>query len=121
MSNITDVDKNLKVETNIEREGLVFKDANSAPFGLYGIYYDNDRYRRLPEEVAKKISPGVHWLSTNTAGGRLRFITDSPYIAIKVALPHNTLFSHMPLTGIAGFDMYVYENGENILTMIKKI
>ena len=111
MSNIAEIDKNLKVETQIEREGLVFKNALDAPFKLYGIYYDTDKYRRLPEDVAKNTSSGVHWLSTNTAGGRLRFITDSPYIAIKVVLPHNTLFSHMPLTGIAGFDMYLYENG----------
>ena len=111
MSNITDIDKNLKVETNIERDGLVFRNANDAPFQLYGIWYDGKRYRRLPEDIAKGTNPGVHTLSTNTAGGRLRFMTDSPYIAIKVVLPHNTLFAHMPLTGIAGFDMYVREGG----------
>jgi hypothetical protein len=27
-------------------------------------------------------------------------------------LPHNTLFAHMPLTGIAGFDMYVNDGGK---------
>ena len=107
MSNITEIDKNLKVETTIEREGLIFKDANSAPFKLYGIFYDGERYRRVPEDIAAGTNPGVHRLATNTAGGRLRFITNSPYIAIKVILPHNTLFAHMPLTGIAGFDMYV--------------
>lgn len=104
---ITDIDKNFKVETSIERDGLVFKKATEEPFRLYGIYHDGELYRRLPEEIAKNTNPGVHALSTNTAGGRLRFITDSPYIAIKVILPHNTLFAHMPLTGIAGFDMYV--------------
>ncbi|MBQ3017145.1 MAG: hypothetical protein IJD79_10235 [Clostridia bacterium] len=111
MSSITDIDKNLKVETNIERDGLVFRNANDEPFQLYGIWYDGKQYRRLPEDIARGTNPGVHNLSTNTAGGRLRFMTDSLYIAIKVVLPHNTLFAHMPLTGIAGFDMYVREGG----------
>jgi hypothetical protein len=109
---ITDIDKNFKVETNIERQGLIFKNATDEPFRLYGIYHDGERFRRVPEDIARNTNPGVHTLSTNTAGGRLRFITDSPYIAIKVLLPHNTLFAHMPLTGIAGFDMYVHEEGK---------
>ena len=116
MSNITEIDKNLKVETTIEREGLVFRNANDAPFGLYGIYHDGEKYRRIPADIAKATNKGVDYLSSNTAGGRLRFITDSPYIAIKVMLPHHTRFAHMPLTGIAGFDMYTYEDGHYNVT-----
>ena len=111
MSNVTDIDKNLKVETDIVRDGLVFKSALDESFKLYGIYHDTKQFRRLPDDVASNTSPAVKKLATNTAGGRLRFVTNSPYIVIKVKLPHNTLFAHMTLTGIAGFDMYEYENG----------
>ena len=109
--NITEIDKNLKVETNIEKAGLVFHNGRETPFKIYGIFHDGEKYRRIPDSVAENTSPGVRCLASNTAGGRVRFITDSPYVAIKAVLPHNVLFSHMPLAGVAGFDMYVYENG----------
>ena len=59
MSNITDIDKNLKVETKIEREGLTFKRATDAPFKIYGIYHDGAKFRRLPADVAKATNKGV--------------------------------------------------------------
>ena len=111
MKDIAEIDKNLKVETSIEREGLIFRNALQTPFRLYGITHDGERFRRVPDDVARKTNTGVHSLACHTAGGRLRFVTDSPYVAIKVVLPHHTRFSHMALTGVAGFDMYVYENG----------
>ncbi|MBE6645497.1 MAG: hypothetical protein E7612_09030 [Ruminococcaceae bacterium] len=113
MKDIAEIDKNLKVETKIEREGLRFLNARSAPFKIYGIYHDGQRFRRLPQDVAEKTNPGVVNLSVKTAGGRVRFITNSPFVAIKAILPHNTVFPHMPLTGVAGFDMYVFEDGRD--------
>lgn len=107
---ISELDVNLKVETNIGKSDAVFRNARSQPFKLYGVFHDGRRYRRFPAEVAEKVNPGVLELSTNTAGGRVRFITDSPYVAIKAQLPHTAL-PHMPLTGSTGFDMYVFENG----------
>lgn len=109
--NIAEIDKNLVIETEFEREGLVFKNSLDAPFKIYGVYHDGKQFRRLPQDVADATSEGVGRLSRNTAGGRIRFITDSPYLAIKVILPHTTFFSHMPLAGVAGFDLYVKENG----------
>lgn len=109
--NIAEIDKNLVIETEFEREGLVFKNALDKPFKIYGVYHDGTQYRRMPQDVADATSDGVARLCKNTAGGRIRFITDSPYIAIKVVLPHSTLFSHMALAGVAGFDLYVKENG----------
>ncbi len=111
MPNIADIDKNLKVETNIEREGLVFKNALDDPFKIHGVFHDGKQYRRLPKDIAEKTNPRVSILSTNTAGGRVRFITDSPYVAIKVNLPHVAKFSHMALSGKSGLDMYTYDDG----------
>lgn len=109
--NITDIDRNLKIETNIEREGLIYKNALEEPFKIYGIYHDGNKYRRIPEDVAEKTNKGVHNRSVSTTGGRVRFITDSPYVAIKANMPHNIKFSHMSLSGRSGFDMYTYEGG----------
>ena len=42
----------------------------------------------------------------NTAGGRVRFMTDSNDIAIMVKRPDVCRMDHMPFTGSGGFDMY---------------
>lgn len=51
-------------------------------------------------------------LHTNGAGGRVRFITDSPYVAIKTEYEPNKS-SHFALTGSSGFDMYEDINDES--------
>ncbi len=38
MRSIEGIDKNFKIETSIEKEGLKFYDTNSAPFKISGIY-----------------------------------------------------------------------------------
>jgi lysophospholipase L1-like esterase len=112
MFDISKIDKNFKA---VERSGSVMQEITlpSDRLDLYGVYYEpsEGRFRRLPNYVAEKVNDGVKNLATNTAGGRIRFITNSPYIAIKVVLPHATFFSHMALAGVAGFDLYVKENG----------
>ena len=106
---ITEIDKNFKVETSFEREGLVFKNALDEPFRIYGVFHDGEIYRRVPDGVAETVNPGVHRLARNSAGGRVRFITDSPYIAIKAVINGPATWSHMPLTASTGFDLYVKE------------
>ncbi len=106
---IEDLDQNLKVETTIEEPDLVWFDAKEAPFLLTGVLYDAEmgRYLRVPQAVAKDISKGVSGsLNHCTAGGKLRFCTDSRYIAIRAVMAHNRVMSHMPLTGQSGFDLY---------------
>ena len=46
MKDISEIDKNLKIETNIEREGLTFFNPLAKPFKLYGIYHDGEKFRR---------------------------------------------------------------------------
>ena len=107
--NITEIDKNFKVETSFEREGLVFKNVLEEPFRVYGVFHDGEIYRRMPDDVAETVNPGVYRLARNSAGGRVRFITDSPYIAIKAVMKNIATWSHMPLTASTGFDLYVKE------------
>jgi len=105
MKTIAEIDKNFAVETSIEREGLCFYDAEQAPFRIYGIFKENGMFRRMPEEIAKSVNPGVYELHTNTAGGRVRFVTDSPYVAIKTEYIPGKM-EHFALSGSSGFDMY---------------
>lgn len=106
MKSIADIDKNFKVDTKINKEDIKFYDADSAPFKIYGIYKDGERYRRMPEEVAKSVSEGVHFLHANTAGGRIRFVTDSSYVAISAKMSGVERMSHFSVTGMVAFDMY---------------
>lgn len=108
---LEEIDKNLKLETNINETDLKFVSVKQQPFDLYG-FCKAEGFARIPMNVAEKVNEGVKALSTNTAGGRVRFKTDSPYIALYVKFPFMTKFSHMPLTGILGFDMYVKNDKE---------
>lgn len=110
--NISELDANFKIETAIKKDDIRFLDVRQAPFGLYGIFYENGKFRRMPEPVAQTVSPAVLRLHAHTAGGRVRFQTDSPYVAIKAKFGAITRMSHFALTGSAGFDMYITQNEE---------
>ena len=104
---IEDLDKNFKLETKIKREGLRFINALEKPFSVHGLIRISDRWVRMPLDIAQSASPNVYMLAKNTSGGRVRFATDSPYIAIKAVQPPVTILPHIPLTGHAGFDLYI--------------
>ncbi len=105
-TDISKIDKNFKVETQIEREGLRFYNIEQEPFRIFGVWHDGELYRRVPRDVAEATSPGVAGLSMHTAGGRFRFVTDSPYVVVKYIMPSIHPMPHMALTGSSGFDLY---------------
>lgn len=110
---ISEIDKNFRIETKIKRAHLEFLDAEAEPFRIYGLLRENGRYCRMPEAVAESVSEYVHSLYGNTAGGRVRFVTDSPYVAISVTMDGICKMEHMTFAGSAGFDMYIDEgNGQ---------
>ena len=105
INKLDSIDKNFIVKTNIGKEDICFRDVEDGIFHIYGIFKEKGLFRRLPECVAKSVSNGVYGLHTNTAGGRVRFVTDSSYVAIKtVYTPCRK--PHFALTGSSGFDMY---------------
>lgn len=109
-STIEKIDKNLAIAKSIDENGLTFYDPEEAPFKIYGVFREGDNFVRLPAEIAKTVNRKVAILYRHTAGGRLKFKTDSTTLAIKVQMSDINLFSHMPAIGSAGFD--VYENDE---------
>lgn len=106
---INRLDKNLAVNTNIDEPDVAFYNVRQEPFEVYGLYdYKNgDHFLRMPEEESYKVSTPVHNISLASAGGRVRFCTDSEYIAIDARMMSIYRGPHFPLTGGAGFDLYI--------------
>ena len=78
------------------------------PFSLCGVSYDSEMglFLRMPKEVAREVSPQVFGLNQRTAGGRVRFKTDSPYVALYCVAPAFEPMPHMPITASHGFSVY---------------
>ena len=85
---------------------LVRRNVLSGGFDVYGLMHDGQRFHRMPQDVADATNPGVAGNNAHTAGGRVRFTTNSSRIEICVKMPKVTHFVHMPLTGTSGFDLY---------------
>lgn len=112
---ISDLDKNLKVPDGNVPQSAVWLDAKSDIFKLYGVFYDNENHHfaRMPKNVAAGVSKGVEAFSCNTSGGRIRFKTNSPFIAIKSVMENSQPMPHITLVAQSGFDIFV-KNPEGI-------
>ena len=106
MTDFTKIDPNFRVEPAFSREGLVFYDAARPPFSLHGLQYEDGCFRRLPRAVTGDISEEVAHLSLHTAGGRVRFVTDSKRVAIRTVMHAIEKMPHFALTGSGGFDLF---------------
>ena len=113
MSNLH-VDKNLVIDVNIKSDDLVWHNALNAPLEVFGVEFSDGLYRRMPGYVAKSVSEKVYVLHSNTSGGRIRFRTDSPSIAVFVRYTSIYRSSHFPLLGSAGLDLYVKGEGDAV-------
>ena len=113
MLNMTEIDPNFKVEANIDRESMTFYDVQKPPFSVHGVFYENGKFRRMTEAVAQTVSKSVYSLHSQTAGGRVRFKTDSARVAIHADMSMVRRLPHFALTGSAGFDMYARIDGED--------
>lgn len=105
--NIEEIDKNFALSP-VNEPDVVWHDARELPFSLHGVFYDESegRYRRIPSDVAAATSGGVADLSRCTAGGRLRFASDSPYVAVKCVTRSKGVMPHMTIAGRYGFSIY---------------
>lgn len=108
MMRIDEIDQNLIIESEITEPDLIWLNAREMPFVITGIMYDEEQacFVRLPQCVADSVSEGVANLNHHTAGGRVRFRTNSTCIAIKAVMATDYLMSHITLIGQSGFDLY---------------
>jgi len=115
---ISKIDRNFAIQTSLNMKHIRFYNPQDQPFSVCGVFFENGKYRRMPEQAAKAVSEGVYILHTNTAGGRIKFITDSPFVAIHAVMPVIGKMPHGALTGSAGFDLYVGKKEEYWSTFI---
>lgn len=109
MESYINLDKNNSEKSTIGDYEVVWHDIKKAPFSLHGFYSPETEpfYRRLPSDVAKSTGDAVDKLSRESAGGRVRFSTNSPYIAIRAKYLVVGRASHLTLISSAGFDLYI--------------
>ncbi|MBE6536800.1 MAG: hypothetical protein E7673_02485 [Ruminococcaceae bacterium] len=109
MESYINIDKNMIVEKTVGDIDVVWRDVKEEPFMLHGFYepLTEPYFHRLPSDVAEATSVGVSKLERESAGGRVRFSTDSPYIAVRAKFKAVGRSSHLTLISSAGFDLYV--------------
>ncbi len=112
MKKIHEIDRNFSVPPEARRPDTVFYSALKPPFSLHGVFFENGCFRRCPEALARRTNDGVLLLHAHTAGGRLRFITNSPFIVLRAEMHVVSRMPHFALTGSAGFDVYA----DNVFT-----
>lgn len=108
MENYINIDKNMIVQGTIGDTEVVWHDVRRSPFALHGFYepLTEPFFRRVQPDIAAATSEGVNKLSRESAGGRVRFSTDSPYIAIRAKYLAVGRSPHLTLISSSGFDLY---------------
>lgn len=110
------LDNNLSVKPLNDKPDTQWFDSCNKPFNLYGLLKPTkeEGFLRMPLDIAKGISNEIYELCKSTAGGRLRFSIDSPYIAISSVMENVNRIPHMANVGVHGFDLYVNYNGKDV-------
>ena len=107
MSGIEKIDKNFEVKS-VSSDGMIYFNCMEKPFEVYGLISSENGFLRMPQTVADSVNDGVKKLNCNTAGGRVRFVTDSRQISIRAKMRSIGKMPHFALTGSAGFDLYAH-------------
>ena len=107
------MDKNFTRQEKITEE-VIWHDARSLT--LYGLVPAEPFAVRMPPEVAKRVNDGVENYSGYTAGGRVRFSTDSPFVVLKVRYAKGYVPTVNNHCVSYGFDLYRDENGVEVFT-----
>ncbi len=101
-------DSNMRIK-QADENNLVWYEASESPLELVGFnWFKNDKvFRRMPLNPPDPLPEGVEGLAWHTAGGQLRFRTDSTRVVIKAEIRNKGVMDHMAQTGNNGFDLYV--------------
>ncbi len=102
---IEEIDKNFAIRAP-DGSQAVFFDVSEPPFTVHGLMRDEGGYYRIPYDVAEAANEGVKALNLNTAGGRVRFCTDTERIILRAGMRCVSKMQHFALTGSSGFDLY---------------
>lgn len=102
------IDKNFATQT-VSKQDVKWRSALSDDFSVHGITYSSElgHFVRMPQKIADQVNEGVSNLNRHTTGGRIRFTTNSPYIAIKALLANVGISKHETIILQYGFSVYV--------------
>jgi hypothetical protein len=112
---IEKLDPNMTLE-KADAQGIAWLDPQTPPFRLVGFPWigEDKVFRRLPVKPQWPLPAAVDSLANSTAGGQIRFQSDSPKLLIRVKLRQASGMYHMPATGQSGFDLYVGPTGKQL-------
>lgn len=103
-----------KIDHNLQavplKPGLHFQDVRSTPARIYGLV--EDEYARLPAALRPLASEKLLMLQRCTSGGRVRFLTDSRRLGLRMLVSDAEGYPHMAYSGYAGIDCYLGEGPE---------
>lgn len=102
--NAASIDKNFDIPSVINKDGLTFYDA--CELRVYGVEFTDGKFRRMKEEDAAAIGENILAISSETAGGRVKFATDSKRIAIFAEYASIAKVPNYSLSATMGFDIY---------------
>ncbi|MCJ8009081.1 SGNH/GDSL hydrolase family protein [Lederbergia wuyishanensis] len=119
--NVGNLDRNMQ-PLLVKDDGMNWLDPKQSPFCINGFAWINEEkiYRRLPLKPQYDITEPVDILADSTAGGQIRFRTNTRKLAIKVTLKGKANMFHMPATGQCGFDCYIGEPGEQVFCSVSR-
>lgn len=100
----------------INTENLVWHDPRNGKFKVEGLYWfeKEKRYHRFPAEAEKTVPAKVMKLAGCTAGGQIRFRTNSKRIVLAVRNTSASGGATMAPTGRSGFDLYLGAPGKEV-------
>ena len=109
-----------EIDKNLANRGLWHTDfewygIDDPRMTLLGCLDPKPPMHRIDRAVAASVNPQVASLARFTAGVRLRFATDSPYVAVSARLTLPVEEAGLPdMTGVlnSGFDLYTYRDGQ---------
>ena len=115
---IEDLDRYMTIKEPDESGFVWYKPdvSEDSPFKLIGFYwYGEDHiFNRLPQKSGIEFPKGVKVLAQHTAGGQVRFRTNSKRVAVRAETTGFGAMNHMAQTGSGGFDLYAGKDTDQI-------
>lgn len=102
MPKLNKIDKNMK--SRDINSSLKYQDVRKTDAKIYGLV--ENEYNRLPLKQRKMCSKSLLHLQSNLSGGRVRFITNSKKLGIRVKLKNSDLIYNFSYIGFSGIDCY---------------
>ncbi|MEZ4810681.1 MAG: SGNH/GDSL hydrolase family protein [Allomuricauda sp.] len=115
------LDPSMAIE-EVSVDSIIWLDPRNEPIKIVGFEWmqQDNVYRRLPLHPQWPIRDAVSQLADHTAGGQMRFQTDSKKIVLKVELGEESGMYHMAPTGQSGFDLYMQTaDGQRYLKTVR--